>query len=64
VLESTLWASAHHDPAVDYAPVVDALVLAGAAVRQEYLDWIRGQQLFLPDSKPRMEERLRRALTK
>jgi hypothetical protein len=60
VLDHTLWASIHHDPTVDYSPIVEALIQAGAKVRPEYLDWIRGEKLLLPASKPRIEELLRR----
>jgi ankyrin repeat protein len=64
VLEHTLWASIHHDPTVDYAPVVEALIQAGAKVRREYLDWIRAQQILFPASKPRLEELLHEASTR
>ncbi|HEY1239639.1 MAG TPA: ankyrin repeat domain-containing protein, partial [Bryobacteraceae bacterium] len=62
VLENTLWASIHHDPTVDYAPVVEALIRAGANVHPEHLDWIRAQKLLFPASKPRIEELLHEAL--
>ena len=61
VLEHTLWASIHHDPTVDYASVVEALILAGAKVRREHVDWIHAQKLLCPASKPRLEEILREA---
>jgi hypothetical protein len=44
------------------APVVEALIRAGAEVRQEYLDWIRAEKLFWPASKPRIEGLLYEAL--
>ena len=62
VLDHALWASIHHDPTVDYAPVVEALIRAGAEVRQEYLDWIRAEKFLFPASKPRTEELLYEAL--
>jgi hypothetical protein len=64
VLSHTLWASIHHDPTVDYAPIVEALIQAGAKVYPEDRDWIREEKLLLPTSKPRIEELLRQALTR
>jgi ankyrin repeat protein len=64
VLDHALWASIHHDPSVDYAPVVEALIRAGADVRQEYLDWIRAEKLLWPASKPRIEELLYEAVVR
>jgi len=62
VLDHALWASIHHNPTVDYAPVVEAVIRAGAEVLQEYLDWIRAEKLLFPASKPRIEQLLREAL--
>jgi ankyrin repeat protein len=64
VLDHALWASIHHDPTVDYAPIVEALIQAGAKLRREYLDWIRAEKLLFPASKPRLEKLLQDASTR
>ena len=62
VLDHALWASIHQDPTIDYTPIVEAVIQAGAEVHQEYLDWIRAEKLLLPASKPGIERLLYEAL--
>jgi hypothetical protein len=59
-LGSVLWSAVHHDPNVDYTPIVAALIDAGAAVDPRYLEWWRPQDVLTPSSKPRIEALLRR----
>jgi ankyrin repeat protein len=59
-LGSVLWSAVHHDPNVDYTPIVAALIDAGAAVDPRYLEWWRTQDVLTPSSKPRIEALLRR----
>ena len=42
-LGNVLSAAVHHDPNVDYTPIVAALVEAGAAVDPRYLEWWRSR---------------------
>jgi ankyrin repeat protein len=60
VLGNTLWAAFNYDPNADYAPIVEALIDAGAHVDPEFLAWwMAGSPLF-PASKDRVTELLRR----
>jgi ankyrin repeat protein len=58
VLGNVLWAAVNYDPHVDYAPIVEALVAAGAVVDSGYLRWFRQQRVLRPDSKARIEAAL------
>ena len=58
VLGNVLWAAVNYDPHVDYAPIVEALVAAGAVVDSGYLRWFRQQRVLRPDSKARIEASL------
>jgi ankyrin repeat protein len=60
VLGNVLWAAVNHDPSVDYVPIVEAVLNAGAKVQAEFLiGWPR-QNVLVPSAKPRIEELLRR----
>jgi len=50
-----LWAAINHDPNVDYAPIVESLIEAGAKVERGSLDWWRGQKVLFPASKLHIE---------
>ena len=39
VLNNVFWAAVNHDPNVDYAPVLEALIAAGAKVGPGSLNW-------------------------
>lgn len=58
VLSSVLWAAVNHDPNVDYAPIVEMLIDAGATVEPELLTWWHLQNVLIPRAKPRIEELL------
>jgi len=58
VLGNVLWATVNHDPHTDYAPIVEALVAAGAVVDSGYLSWFRRQHVLRPDAKARIEAAL------
>lgn len=58
VLGNVLWAAVNHDPQVDYAPIVEVLVAAGAVVDAGYLPWLRKQRVLKPESKARIEAAL------
>ena len=60
VLGNTLWAAIHHDPHVDYVPIVKILVEAGARVAPEFLLWWRQQNPLVPSAKPPIEKLLSR----
>jgi hypothetical protein len=55
VLSHVLWAAINHDPNVDYAPIVEALIRAGSIVEPGTLDWWRRQTPLFPSSKPHIE---------
>jgi len=59
VLANTLWAALHSDPNVDYAPIVEAVIGAGARVEPEFLTWWMAQTPLFPSSKNRIAELLR-----
>lgn len=59
-LGNVLWAAVHHDPTVDYTPIVATLIEAGAALDPRHLEWWRTQDVLTPLSKPRIEALLRR----
>ena len=59
-LGNVLWAAVHHDPNVDYTPIVAAFVEAGAAVDPRYLQVVaRKQDVLTPLSKPQIKVLLR-----
>jgi ankyrin repeat protein len=58
VLSNILWAAINHDPNIDYASIVEAVIDAGAKVEPGYLSWWREQKPLLPAAKPRIEELL------
>jgi hypothetical protein len=58
VLGNVLWAAVNHDAHVDYAPLVEVLVAAGAVVDAGYLPWLRRQRVLKPESKARIEAAL------
>ena len=62
VLGNVLWGAIHHDPNVDYVPIVEMLINAGAKVPPEFLTWWRAQDPLVASAKPRIEELLRRGL--
>lgn len=53
-LNHVLWAAVHHDPHVDYAPVIEALIAAGAPVEPGSAAWLRTQPVLFPASKERV----------
>jgi len=59
VLGSVLWAAINHDPNVDYAPIVEALIDAGARVEPGSADWWARQDVLFPASKQRVEDCLK-----
>jgi len=60
VLGNVLWAAVHHDPNVDYVPIVEAVLKAGAKVDPMFLiGWPRQNPLD-PSAKAPIEELLRR----
>jgi ankyrin repeat protein len=62
VLGNTLWGAVNGDPRVDYTPVVEFLIQAGAKVASGYLPWWAEQNLSLPSMKERIEKLLREGL--
>ena len=60
VLPNVLWGAVHHNPNVDYTPVVETLIDAGATVEDGVLDWWNQQEVLRPATKPGIEEQLRR----
>ncbi len=61
VLGNVLWAAVHHDPGVDYVPIVKAVLEAGAKVDPLFLTGWPGQNTLVPSAKARIEELLRNA---
>jgi len=59
VLGSVLWAAVNHDPNVDYAPIVEALIDAGAKVEPGSAAWWARQDVLCPASKQRIEDCLK-----
>ena len=57
VLGQALWASANGDAGIDYVPVIEALIQAGAVIEHGSLNWLARQQ---GSSTTRIEEVLRR----
>jgi hypothetical protein len=53
-LNQVLWAAVHHDPHVDYAPVVEALIAAGAPVEPGSGAWFRTQPVLFPTTNERV----------
>ncbi len=53
-LNNVLWAAVHHDPHVDYATVIEALITAGAPVEPGSTAWWRTQPVLVPASKDRV----------
>jgi len=62
VLGNTLWGAVNGDPTVDFAPVVEFLIHAGAKVASGYLPWWSEQNPSLPSMKERIEKLLREGL--
>jgi ankyrin repeat protein len=62
VLATALWGATNGDPNVDYTPVVQTLLGAGAKVQSGYLPWWAEQNLPLPGMKERIEKLLREGL--
>jgi ankyrin repeat protein len=60
VLESILWHALNYDPNVDYAPIVEAVLEAGAHVESEVGTWWAENTPLFPSSKERIAESLRR----
>lgn len=60
VLGNTLWAAHNYDPNVDYAPIVEAVVDAGAQVDSEFLTWWIARTPLFPSSKERIAKLLQR----
>jgi ankyrin repeat protein len=63
VLGSVLWFALNHDPNVDYAPIVEAVIGAGANVSEDWADWWRQQSPLSPASKDRIARLLVRQNT-
>ncbi|PYS28364.1 MAG: hypothetical protein DMG11_12985 [Acidobacteria bacterium] len=61
VLGNVLWAAVHHDPGVDYVPIVKAVLEAGAKVDPLFLTGWPRQNTLVPSAKARIEELLRNA---
>jgi Ankyrin repeats (many copies)/Ankyrin repeats (3 copies) len=59
-LNHVLWAAVHHDPHVDYEPVIEALVAAGAPVEPGSTAWWRKQPVLFPASKEKVAHWLER----
>jgi hypothetical protein len=53
-LNHVLWAAVHHDPHVDYEPVIAALIAAGAPVEPGSAAWWRTQPVLFRASKERV----------
>ena len=51
MLNNVLWAAIKHDPNVDYTPIVEALIRAGAIVELGTQDWWRRQTPCFPRRK-------------
>jgi len=62
VLGNVLWGAIHHDSNVNYVPIVEMLITAGANVRAEFLTWWREQNPLVGSAKSRVEELLRGAV--
>src|SRR5215510_8035747 len=58
VLGNVLWAAVNYDPNVDYVPVIETIISAGANVRPEFLTWWRKQNVLVPSAKSRIENLL------
>jgi ankyrin repeat protein len=58
VLANTLWGAINGGPDVDYTPVVEALLRAGAKVATGHLDWWSEQNPAFPGSKERIQQLL------
>ena len=58
VLGNVLWAAVNYDANVDYVPVIETIISAGANVRPEFLTWWRKQNVLVPSAKSRIENLL------
>ncbi|MGA2147513.1 MAG: ankyrin repeat domain-containing protein [Bryobacteraceae bacterium] len=59
-LGTALWAAFHGDPGVDYVPIIETLLDAGAEIRPGALEWLAEQEGRTPSVTARIAEVLRR----
>jgi hypothetical protein len=59
-LGQVLWCAINGDPAIDYVPILDTLIGAGAKIEPGSLAWLAGQEGRSSPAKARFEEALRR----
>jgi ankyrin repeat protein len=60
VLGNVLWFALNHDPNVDYSPIVEAVIDAGAYAEPGWGAWWRRQNPLFPSSKERIAQLLER----
>jgi ankyrin repeat protein len=60
VLGQALWSSVHGDADVDYVPIIEVLIAAGAKVEEGSLEWLAAQKGGEAGSKQRIAVVLRR----
>jgi hypothetical protein len=60
VLSQALWCVINGDPQVDYVPVIETLVAAGAKIEPGSLTWLARQEGGSSSAKGRIEDVLRR----
>ena len=60
VLNNVLWGTINCDPHIDYTPIIDALLAAGAEMESGTLGWWRRQTPLFASSKNRIEQVLQR----
>jgi hypothetical protein len=59
-LGQVLWCAIHGDPAIDFVPILEALIDAGAKIEPGSLAWLARQDGRSSSTKARLEEALRR----
>ena len=60
VLSQALWCVINGDPQIDYAPIIETLISAGAKIEPGSLTWLARQEGGSSSAKARIEEVLRR----
>jgi hypothetical protein len=60
VLEGAGWGFEHNAPGVDFAPVFETLLAAGARIRGSWLEWIEKVKSRSEDERARVTEIFRR----
>jgi hypothetical protein len=59
-LGQVLWCAINGDPAIDYVPILETLIGAGAKIEPGSLAWLARQDGRSSSTKARLDEALRR----